>query len=380
MKFLHTADWHLGKIFHGQHLTEDQSYVLDQLVDLVREEAPDAVLISGDVYDRAVPPPEAVRLLDDTLWRLSSLGTRVVMIAGNHDSASRLSFGARLLHHRQVYVTGQFEAAWRALELEDRYGAVRLFPLPYADPPEVSQQMEVAPLRTHEGAMAAMLQSARGMQRAGQRSIVLAHAFVEGGVGTESERPLAAFEGAETVNPALFEGFDYVALGHLHTPQHFGPRMHYPGSLMKYSFGEAEERKGVLMVQMDAQGQVEARTIPLSPRREVRRIRGFLSDLIQASQSGDPQDYLMATLYDDGDLVDPMGRLREYYPNLMRIERVQMDLARPLKERPDHRQRSHLEMFDAFFQEVTGAGLQPEESQVMARLLEELQRQQRESA
>lgn len=228
--------------------------------------------------------------------------------------------------------------------------------------------------------MEAMLQSARRMQRAGQRSIVLAHAFVEGGTGTESERPLAAFEGAETVDPALFEGFDYVALGHLHTPQHFGARMHYPGSLMKYSFGEAEESKGVLMVQMDAQGQVDTRTIPLTPRREVRKVRGFLSDLIEASQSGDPSDYLMATLYDDGELVDPMGRLREYYPNLMRIERVQVDMARPLKERPDHRQSSHLEMFDAFFQEVTGAGLQPEEEAVMTRLLEDLRRKQRETA
>src|SRR3954464_6712037 len=255
MRFLHTADWHLGRLFHGVHLTDDQRHVLNQVVEIARDSRPDVVLVAGDIYDRAVPPPEAVELLDEILSRLViELKLPVVLIAGNHDSPGRLHFGSRLLAERRLYVTGHLPARCEALVLEDAHGPVSFYAIPYAEPSTVRQCLECPEVTDHNAAMAAILARVRENCPVSPRSVIVAHAFVAGGQECESERPLSV-GGAGTVDVSCFAGFDYVALGHLHRPQKIhcpGGLVQYSGSLLKYSFDEADHSKSVTLVEMDA--------------------------------------------------------------------------------------------------------------------------------
>ena len=292
MRFLHTSDWHLGRLFHRVHLTEDQAFVLDQFVDLARRERPDAVLISGDIYDRAVPPPEAVRLLDDTLSRLTlDLGIPTVVIAGNHDGPDRLAFGSRLLAGGGLHLFGLPGPAPEPIRLEDAHGPVFIHAVPYAEPPVVREAFGVETVHDHHAAMVACLDAVRSVHPEGARSVVLAHAFVAGGAGSESERPLSV-GGAGTVEASAFAGFDYVALGHLHRPQSLArDRLVYAGSLLKYSFDEATHRKSVSLVEMDAAGACTVERIALTPRREVRRISGLHAELLAAAAEDPAREY-----------------------------------------------------------------------------------------
>src|SRR5688572_12895100 len=255
MRFLHTADWHLGRLFHGASLVNDQAHLLDQLVEIAREAKPDVVLIAGDIYDRAVPPPEAVQVLDDVLSRLViDLKLPVVLIAGNHDSPGRLHFGSRLLAERRLYVTGHLPPRCEALVLRDAHGPVHVYAVPYAEPSTVRQCLECPDVTDHNAAMQAVLDRIRENHPAVERSIVVAHAFVAGGRECESERPLSV-GGAGTVDAGAFAGFHYTALGHLHSPQVLaGCNARYSGSLMSYSFDESGQSKGLYVVEMDGAG------------------------------------------------------------------------------------------------------------------------------
>src|SRR4051794_15399990 len=239
MRFIHTADWHLGRLFHGVHLTEDQRHALLQLVDVVKQERPDAVLIAGDIYDRAIPPPEAVDLLDEILCRLViDLKIPVILIAGNHDSAQRLNFGARLVADRRLYVTGSLPRTCNPVVIADADGPVHVYSLPYAEPMVVRECVECDDVVDHDSAMKSLVGRIHQSRSPGGRAILMAHAFVAGGAECESERPLSV-GGAGTVDASSLDGFDYVALGHLHCPQRIGKgQVRYSGSLLKYSFDE----------------------------------------------------------------------------------------------------------------------------------------------
>ncbi len=282
MRFLHTADWHLGRLFHGSYLTEDQAHVLDQFVALVKDEKPDAVLICGDVYDRAVPPADAVRLLDDVLSRLVlDLRVPVIMIAGNHDSPDRLAFGSRVLAGQGLHVFGSVTHNVQCVTLYDKWGPVRIYALPYAEPSVARVMLEAEEIRTHEAALKACLERIWFEHPSEARSVALAHAFVSGGEASESERPLSV-GGADRVSPDSFEGIHYVALGHLHRPQTVvSERLCYAGSLLKYSFSEAGHSKCVTLVEIGRDGECEIRRIPLTPKRELRRIEGYLKDILE---------------------------------------------------------------------------------------------------
>ncbi len=378
MRFIHTADWHLGRIFHGVHLTDDQDHVLRQFLDLVRDVRPDAVLIAGDIYDRAVPPPDAVVLLDEVLSKLTELRVPVAMIAGNHDSPDRLGFGARLFESHGLHVSCNLSSQRRPLVLDDAYGRVHIHMLPFADPPQVREHLGDDTVHNHARAMEALIEQARARQPRGERSVLMAHATVVGARTSDSERPLGAFPGTSAIESSKLAGFDYVALGHLHTPQVIDGRIHYPGSPLKYSFGEAEEIKAVSVVEMDALGRVTIDAVPLSPRREVRKVRGHLSDLLANDDGKRREDFVAAVLYDDGAVLDPIGRLREIYPNILHIERLALDLPGAINPPTDHRKRTHLDLFKDFFNEVTGAPLTEDQELAMAALVEGLDREDRE--
>lgn len=226
MRFLHTADWHLGRLLHGQRLLEDQAYALEQLVDLAGDFKPSVLLISGDVYDRAVPSPDAVELLDEILSNLvMKLDIRVLAIAGNHDSPQRLEFGSRVLARQGLHVVGSVSREAGSVTLLDDSGPVRFYGIPYAEPAVVRELLGDEEIRSHQSALEAMIQRIRSQHPVGERSVLLAHAFVSGCATAESERPMSV-GGADSVDTGIFGEFDYVALGHLHRPQTAGlPRI-----------------------------------------------------------------------------------------------------------------------------------------------------------
>jgi exonuclease SbcD len=385
MRLLHTSDWHLGRLFHGVHLTEDQAWVLDDFVRAAIDLKPDVIVIAGDLYDRAVPPPAAVALLDEVLTRLAlDVGAPVVAMAGNHDSPDRIGFGRRLMNERGVHLFGQAEADPFRVSLPDPEGLVDLFVWPFVEPVGVRVQTGDESIVDQNACFAHAVSRANAAKRPGARNVFVAHAFVAGGTESESERPLSV-GGTGAVAPHHFEGFDYVALGHLHRPQSVGsPRVRYSGSLLKYSFSEADHVKSVSLVELAADGSTTVEEVPLRARRDVHVLKGSLSEILAWPLEGkDRQDYICAELTDEGAILDAKGRIQEVWPNCVNVTRTAF-----LREiagdsaaaRVDHRQRSDVDLFSDFFADVTDQALTDEERTVVHSACETLQARERESA
>jgi len=381
MRLVHTADWHLGRIFYGQHLTGDQAHLLDQLFELLREQRADALLVAGDVYDRAVPPPEAVELLSELVARVTvDLGLSIVMIAGNHDSPDRLSFAARILRERGLHIFGELAPSGHVVTLEDAHGPVAIHALPYSEPAHARQVVPEADPRGHAEATKALIELSRRAHPSGARSVLVAHAFVEEGEKSESERPLTV-GGAGTVPASVFDGFDYVALGHLHRPQRLGERpVCYSGSLMPYAFSEAIHDKSVTVVELDAQGACHVERVALTPRRQVRCVEGHLAQLLEGPAPGQSRhDYLKVSLLDRDAILDAMGQLRAVYPNVLHLEWSGLEVDGALEvERGDPRKRDDAELFAAFYQQVCGQPLEQEQAELFRDVADALRAADRE--
>ncbi|TAA47769.1 exonuclease SbcCD subunit D [Corallincola spongiicola] len=380
MKFIHTSDWHLGRQFHNASLLEDQRHILQQIVDIAEREHVDAVIVAGDIYDRSVPPANAVALLDEVLDKLChELQLPVLMISGNHDSAQRLRFAANQLRQSGLHIMGDLGLLTTPVLLHSATaGTVQFFGLPYCDPEQVRDAFNdeaSAQLKTHDQAMAylmAQLDAARDKQLP---SVVIAHCFVAGGTGCESERPLS-IGGAEQVSASHFSAFNYTALGHLHGPQKQGAEhIRYSGSPLKYSFSEQNQNKSISLVSIDEAGAAHVELIPLQPLRDMRIIEGELNVLIAQGKT-DPHsdDYLMVRLTDTHAILDPMGKLRAVYPNVLHLEK------RMLQARSDNEQalqreklrQSELSMFRDFFQQVHGNELTGEQDQALQTVIKQL--------
>lgn len=374
MKLLATSDWHLGRLLFGVHLTDDQAVVLDQFVQLARDERPDAIIIAGDVFDRAVPPPEAIELLDDILARLVlDVKCPVVMIAGNHDSPVRLGFGGRLMAGSGLHVCGTIGPDMPMVVIEDRHGPVHIHPLPYAEPALVRDKLSDASATDQNLAMAARLGR---IQAQGRRSVVVAHAFAAGCSASESERPLS-LGGVETIDPGLFSAHSLVVLGHLHRPQTVREgRMIYTGSLLKYSFSECGDQKTVSLIELDAGGTARIERIGLAPRRDLRILEGFMAELMAGPPS---EDYLLIRLRDKGAILDAMGTLRQKYPNLLHIERPELTGANAAVASSDFRRLTEADLFADFFQGVTGETIPDDLLAEFRKVVDDLRRQDREA-
>jgi exonuclease SbcD len=376
MRLLHTADWHLGRSLHGASLLEDQRHLLGELVRLAAETRPDAVLVAGDVFDRAVPPAEAVELLDEVLCRLVlDLRLPTVLIAGNHDSPARLAFGARLLEQARLAIAG--EARPRTVfTLQDAWGEVAICAVPYAEPAQVRHALGCEAV-DHAAALAAQIAALGERQIA--RSVLVGHVFVTGGAACDSERPLSV-GGAGCVPLTAFNGFAYTALGHLHRPQGFGgERVRYAGSLFPYGFDESEQAKSASLVEIAADGTVRVEPIALDARRRVRTVRGRFADLLRAERS---DDYVCAVLEDTEALLDPFARLREVYPHLLDIRRP-FYAAGTVPRREGEALptgRDVPELFADFFGQVTGGPMSEAEQALLRELVEAWQREEREAA
>ncbi|MBN7797676.1 exonuclease SbcCD subunit D [Parahaliea mediterranea] len=374
MRLLHTSDWHLGRQLHGVSLLPDQAHVLAQIVDIVREEAVDVVAIAGDIYDRSVPPAEAVELLGATLRSLClELGRQVVLIAGNHDGPERLGFAAELLVDAGLHIAGPLRDSLSPVTLALAGGELDIFCLPYAGPATVRQVFGEA-VSTHEEAMAALLRRVDDQRRADRPSVVMAHCFVDGGEESDSERPLS-LGGADRVPAALFEPYTYTALGHLHRPQQRGAEhIRYSGSILKYSFSEAAHRKSVTLVDIAQGGDVAISQRELTPLRELRVLEGPLDTLLRQGES-DPrrEDYICARLTDTAAQLDVMGKLRALYPNVLQAQLLAREYngQGPVASR-EMLKKSHLDLFGEFFEEVQGEPLARDQADYLKAVLDTL--------
>lgn len=378
MKFIHTADWHLGKIVHGIHMTEDQRYVLQQFIEVVAEEKPDAVVIADDLYDRSVPPTEAIELLEETLYKINvELKIPIVAISGNHDSAERLSFGSTWYRKSQLYLTGKVADCFKPVHIN----GVNFYSVPYAEPGVVRELLGDERIHSHQEAMKAITDRMAETLNPHEANVLVGHAFVLGGTTSDSERSLSV-GGSGCVSADIFKAFDYTALGHLHSPDALrDPNVYYSGSLLKYSFSEVNQKKSVSIVEMDDQGHFDVRYRSLTPKHDMRELTGYLEELVDPKfyQKQQRDDYLKITLLDEGSLVDPIHRLRQVYPNVLHLERKWdvMDLRRKQSFSSIQKERkSELALFETFYCEMTDREFDQQKRDVMVAVIEEVKREE----
>lgn len=374
MKLLHLADLHIGKHLCDFNLIEDQRYILDQLLGLVVERQVDAVLIAGDVYDKAVPSEEAVKLLDYFLCSLAEAGVTVFLISGNHDSDERLNFGSALFQKNQVYIAAKYEGQIFKQTSQDKHGPVNFYLLPFVKASQVRHFYPEAEIADYDSAVRQALAAAQ--LNPAERNVLLAHQFVAGSLQTAENPELAGSEGAavltvgnvERVAADCFADFDYVALGHIHAPQQIGRReVRYAGSPLKYSLSEINNAKSAPLITLGPKGQVDIELVPLRPRREVRALKGRLNQLLERENIVSPEDYVYVTLTDDEPNMNVMGILRQYYPNTLKIaydnahtrQALQLEPGRP---GPD---KSFMELLGEFYQLMYGCEISGEEVEII---------------
>ncbi|NJQ04344.1 exonuclease SbcCD subunit D [Streptomyces lonarensis] len=375
MRLLHTSDWHLGRGLHRVPLLDAQRDALEHLVAVAVEHQVDAVLVAGDVYDRAVPPLSAVRLYDELLHRLADHGVAAVIISGNHDSPHRLGVAAGLIGRAGVHLRTDPADCDRPVLLEDAHGTVAVYGIPYLEPALARAEfgVERAGHREVLGAAADRIRADLATRGPGVRSVVLSHAFVTGGVGSDSERDITA-GGAAAVPASLFDGFDYTALGHLHGAQTISDRVRYSGSPLAYSFSEAAHRKSMWLIELGPDGELAAQTVPHPVPRPLGRIRGRIDDLLaDPAHEGLEQHWLEATLTDPARPEEPMPRLRARFPHLISLvldpDPVPGDGATTYAQRL--RGRTDREIAADFVRHVRpGSGPSPAEAALLDRALE----------
>ncbi len=372
MKWFHLSDLHLGRRLCEVPLLSDQAHILSQILAMTAEERPDGVLIAGDVYDKPVPSAEAVGLLDDFLVRLSRQGVPAYLISGNHDSAERLSFGGRLMAAGGVHVAPVYSGQVEPIVLADQYGPVYLYLLPFLKPAHVRRFFPEASIESYTDAVAAVV-SAMEIDPA-VRNVLVAHQFVTGSVRCASEE--VSVGGTDNVDVSVFDGFDYVALGHLHSPQRAGrDTVRYCGTPLAYSFPEAEQEKSVTVVELKEKGTVSLRTLPLTPLRRLGELRGTYEELTcrQFYEGTDYQSrYLRVVLTDEEDVVDAAVKLRMVYPGLMQVaydnHRTQ---AAGVPELESER-RSPLELLEEFYEGQNGQPMGDAQRQLARELMEQI--------
>ena len=371
MKFIHLSDLHLGKRVNEFSMLEDQAHILSEIASIIAQEKPDGVLIAGDVYDKPIPPAEAVQLFDAFLTRLTRMAVQTFIISGNHDSAERLSFGASLMAHSGVHIAPVYDGKVAPITLSDGFGPVNIYLLPFVKPVHVRRWFE--DVETYTDALRAAI---GGMEvNPAQRNVLVTHQFVTGADRSESEE--ISVGGADNVDASVFDAFDYVALGHIHGPQRLGrDTLRYCGTPLKYSFSEARHQKSVTVVELLEKGDVRVRTLPLAPLRDVREIRGSYMEVTARSsyEKTSTQDYVHIILTDEEDVPDAMGKLRVIYPNLMKLSydnrRTRENRAVEALEQLE--QQSPLELFARFYEQQNNQPMTEEQRSFCSALIESI--------
>lgn len=374
MKFLHLADLHLGKRVNGFSMLEDQAHILRQILAILDDEQPDGVLIAGDVYDKSVPSVEAVELLDGFLTELRARGVPVLLISGNHDSPERLAFGGRVMDSCGIHISPVYDGALAPVTLQDAFGPVHVWLLPFVKPAHVRRWFPDADIESYTDAMAEAV--AHMDIDTAARNVLVTHQFVTGGTRNGSEE--LSVGGTDNVDSGVFAPFDYVALGHLHGAQHIGREtIRYAGSPLKYSFSEARQHKSVTVVTLGEKGDVQVRTVALTPLRELREIRGSYDELTARSfyeHTTYRSDYLHLILTDEQDVFDAMSRLRTIYPYLMTLDydNARTRAAGGMSVPAETERRTPLELFEALYQRQNHRPMSEVQREYIAQLMEQI--------
>ncbi len=373
MKFIHISDLHLGKRVYEFPMLEEQRDILEKILGIAKDERADGVLIAGDVYDRQVPSAEAVQLFDWFLTALAEMGLYVFVISGNHDSAERLAFGARLMETQRVYLAPVFAGEVKTVSLTDAYGELCIYLLPFIKPAYVRRFYPDREIADYEEALGTVMEHMSVDET--KRNILLAHQFVTGASRSESEEITAG--GLDNVSAEHFAAFDYTALGHIHRPQSVGAAtIRYCGTPLKYSFSEAGHEKSVTVVELMEKGRTDIRTIPLKPLRDLREIRGSYEEITARKywENTETEDYLHVTLTDEEDIPEAIRKLRVIYPNIMKLDydnrRTRSFASIEMSEKPE--EKTPLQLFEELYRLQNNRDLGEEQRAYLTRLVEEI--------
>ena len=374
MKFLHLSDLHIGKKVNEFSMLEDQEYILEQILFVIDKHSVEAVWIAGDIYDKPVPSAEAVSVFDDFLTNLANKNIPVFMISGNHDSPERIAFGARLFRSSNIYVSPVFTGQVEPVVLQDMYGELAVYMLPFVKPATVRHTYPEMVIESYHDAVKTSIEHMK--LDMGRRNVLVAHQFVTGALRCESED--ISVGGVDNIEVTLFDSFDYVALGHIHGPQHIGcETVRYCGTPLKYSFSETKHQKGALLVNMQEKGNITFETIPFVPKHDMREIKGTYMEVTAKEFYKDfpVDDYMHITLTDEEDIPEAIGKLSAIYPNIMRLDydNKRTRTRQTIDHLPKMKEKTPLQLLEEFYVLQNNQPMKEEQVTYALRLFETLQ-------
>lgn len=374
MKIIHLADLHIGKRVNEFSMIDDQKYILNQILEIIDKEKPDAVIIAGDVYDKQVPSIEAVELLDSFISDISKRKTTTFIISGNHDSAERLAFGSSLMAMGKIYISPVYNGKISKYTLKDDFGSANFYLLPFVKPSHVKRFFPDEKIESYTDAIKVVVDNLK--LDTSEINILIAHQFVTGASRTESEE--ISVGGLDNVDASVFEDFDYVALGHIHRPQKIGTeRIRYCGTPLKYSFSEVNDTKSVSIIEINSKEDFNLRMIPLIPKRDMRKIRGTYEELTTKNsyENTNTDDYIHVTLTDEFNVADAIQKLRVIYKNIMKLEYDNIRTRESRKINLDNmviENKNPLEIFSEFYKLQNNKEMNDEQKEIIKKIMEEV--------
>lgn len=388
MKIFHMGDWHIGKVVNSFSMIEEQCYILDELYKEIIKEKPDVLIIAGDLYDRSIPSVQAVELLNETFSKIIlDLKTPIIAIAGNHDGSERVEFGSLLLKRSGLHIFGNIKKEVNKVVLEDEKGPINFYPIPFADVAVIRDLYEDSSIKNFDDGMKKIVEEIMKDFNEDERNVAIAHGYVtkvkDGDIKdleeSESEKPLS-IGGTDYVDVKVFDKFNYTALGHLHGPQKVGSdKVRYSGSLMKYSFSEIKQKKGITVVDIDELGEVTTKVILLKQKKDFREVRGTLEEILKNPNldKENKEDYIRVVLEDKGEILDPMSKLRSIYPNIMELTKVEFINRNNIDNKAiaNVKEKSKLVLFEDFYKVITGEPCSEEEGRILMDIINDLERE-----
>lgn len=379
MKILHLADLHLGKVLQEQSLIEDQKYMLDKIIEIIEKEKIEVVFMAGDIYDKSIPSTDAVNLLDDFLNKLiKMLKVKVCIIAGNHDSKERLGFGNKIFENDGLYIASKYNGNIKKVELQDEYGKLNVYMLPFIKPAETRQYFEEE-IKTYEDAIKRVIENEEINEN--ERNIIIVHQFVTaGGVSPErTESEVLSLGGTDNVDVSNFDKFDYVAIGHVHKPQRIGrDTARYAGTMLKYSFSEVNHKKTVPIIDFRGKENLKFELKELIPLRDMREIQGPLEELISKEnyEGTNREDYIKAIITNEEPIYDAIGQIKKVYPNTLKLEiknnRTSSNQEFNQADLENLKRKSELELFDDFYKMQNNENLNKEKKEMMEKIIDKV--------
>ena len=375
MKIFHLADLHIGKIVNNYSMIEDQEYILNEIINYINKEAPKAIIIAGDIYDKPTPSAEAVKVFDKFLTELVTRQLVVFIISGNHDSPERLGFASSLIAHSNVYISSVFAGSPNKIQLTDEFGMINFYCLPFLKPQVVKYFYPDEAIDSYDDAIKAVIEK-ENIDKI-ERNILISHQFViyKGDTPERSESEIIPIGGIDSIDGTSFDAFDYVALGHLHSAQKIGRQtMRYAGSPLKYSLSEINHKKSIVMLDVNEKDDIKLTLLPLMPRREMRKVRGKLDEVIMMAEGTTTEDYVLVILTDEEIIIDANEKIRVYYPNFMKVEyeNIRSQAMYAQDKIVDVENKTSMELFEEFYLEQNGAAPDAEQYKIVTKLLQKL--------